>query len=184
VLLEAFPPGGPPPLTVSFSVQNNTGRPLISCRLDADGSGTFELPLPTCDTLQVSYPTQGVFLATLRALDDQNKSYTAQTLIAVSAPPALAPKWEGMKEALRRGDIPAALGFIHSSARERYRQVFESVPPERLAQIERYLTTIEPVEIGHNGAEYKMLRSRDGAILSFPVWFQVDADGIWRLVMF
>jgi hypothetical protein len=105
-------------------------------------------------------------------------------MIAVSAPPALVVKWEGMKDALRRGDVPTALGFIHSSARERFRRVFESLPSDRLALIDQYLRTIEPVEIGYNGAEYKMRRVRGGDILSFPVWFQIDADGIWRLVMF
>jgi hypothetical protein len=184
VLLEAFPPGGPPPLTVSFSMQNNTGRTLVAYELDFDGNGTVDLASATFDNAQATYTTQGYFLATLRAMDDQNQSYTARTMIAVSAPPALVVKWDGLKEALRRGDIPAALGFIHSTTRERYRTVFESLPPDRLALIEQYLTTIEPVEIGYNGAEYQMRRVRGGDILSFPVWFQVDADGIWRLVMF
>ena len=184
VLLEAFPPGGPPPLTVTFSVQNNTGRTLVSYELDVDGNGTVDLASATFDTPQATYTTPGYFLATLRARDDQNQSYTARTLIAVSAPPALVVKWEGLKEALHRGDIPTALGFIHSTTRERYRQVFESLPPERLAVIDQYLTTLEPVEIGYRGAECQVRRMRAGEMLSFPVWFQVDADGIWRLVMF
>jgi sugar lactone lactonase YvrE len=184
VVLEAFPPGGPPPLTVTFSVQNNTGRTLVSSELDVDGNGTVDLTSATTDNLQATYTTPGHFLATLRALDDQNQSYTARTLIAVSPPPALVVKWEGLKEALRRGDVPAALSFIHSTTRERYRQVFDTLPPDRLALIDQYLTTIEPVEIGYNGAEYQMRRQRGGDTLSFPVWFQVDADGIWRLVMF
>jgi hypothetical protein len=184
VVLDAFPPGGPPPLTVTFSVQNNTGRTLVSYELDVDGNGIADLTPTTFDNVQTTYNTQGHFVATLRALDDQNQSYTARTMIAVSAPPALVPKWEGMKDALRRGDIPAALGFIHSSARERFRKVFDSLPSDRLALIDQYLTTIEPVEIGYNGAEYKMLRRRGEDMLSFPVWFQIDADGIWRLVMF
>jgi len=50
--------------------------------------------------------------------------------------------------------------------------------------IDQYLTTLEPVEIGYRGAECQVRRMRAGEMLSFPVWFQVDADGIWRLVMF
>jgi hypothetical protein len=40
------------------------------------------------------------------------------------------------------------------------------------------------VEVGFGGAEYEMLRVRDGQTLSFAVWFQLDQDGLWRLRRF
>jgi hypothetical protein len=89
-----------------------------------------------------------------------------------------------MKDALRQGDIPQALTFIHSQARERYEAIFRQLTPSQLSTIDQYLTTIVPVEIGHNGAEYAMRRPRGGELLSFPVWFKMDADGIWRLWRF
>jgi hypothetical protein len=90
----------------------------------------------------------------------------------------------GMKEALRRGDVPAALPFIHSGVRDKYEGVFRSIAPEKLAEIDRYLAEAVPVEIGHNGAEYEIRRMRNGELLGFPLWFRRDADGIWRLWMF
>ena len=97
---------------------------------------------------------------------------------------SLIQKWEGMKAALRRGDIPAALEFVHSESRPRYEEVFRSMTPDQLANIGQFLTTIRPVEIGHNGAEFHMLRQEGGDVLSFPVWFPADEDGIWRLRRF
>jgi hypothetical protein len=112
----------------------------------------------------------------------------ATAVVQVSDPAAmhaqLQAKWEGMKDALRRGDIPAALTFIHSESRDRYEATFRRLTPAQLATIDQYLTTIHPVRIGPNGAEYEMHRTRDGRTLSYAVFFQVDADGVWRIRMF
>ncbi len=184
VMLEAFPPGGAAPLIVTFHLQNNTGRALVLFELDSDGDGSVDLTSATFSEPQATYGSQGLFVPRLRATDDQGQAYTATTLVTVGGIPALEPKWEGMKDALRQGDIPKALTFIHSSARERYEAIFKQLAPSQLAAIDQYLTSIVPVAIGHNGAEYAMRRMRGGDVLSFPVWFQVDTDGVWRLRMF
>ncbi len=184
VSLEGFPSGGVAPLRVTWRVRNNTARALVQFEFDETGRGTFGPPTPTFDGVTTTYPTQGLFAATLRATDDQGQGYTATTVISVGGVPALDVKWEGMKDALRRGDIPAALAFIHSTTRARYEATFRRLAPTQLASIDQYLTTISPVEIGPNGAEYEMHRTRDGQTLSFAVWFQVDSDGLWRIRMF
>ncbi len=184
VLLDAFPVGGASPLRVTFSVQNNTGRPRVSFELDFDGDGVADFTSAAFTEPQTTYSSQGLFLARLRATDDQGQVYSASTLVSVGGIPALEPKWEGLKAALRLADISGALTFIHSASRQRYEAVFRRLTPEQLTMIDRSLTTITPVEIGPNGAEYAMRRERGGELLSFPVWFQVDADGIWRLRSF
>ncbi len=184
VILEAFPAGGPAPLAVTFHLQDNTGRPLKLFELDFDGNGSTDFTATTFGEPQTTYTSQGFFLARLQATDDQNQVYTATALVNVGGIPALEPKWNGMKDALRQGDIPQALTFIHSQARERYEAVFRHLTPSQLSIIDQYLTTIVPVEIGHNGAEYAMRRTRGGELLSFPVWFKMDSDGIWRLWRF
>lgn len=112
----------------------------------------------------------------------------ATRVVQVSDPAAidahLQAKWEGMEDALRRGDIPAALAFIHLSSRARYDTAFRRLTPAQLATIDQHLTAIHPVEIGPNGAEYEMLRTRDGQTLSYAVFFQVDSDGVWLIRMF
>jgi glucose/arabinose dehydrogenase len=184
IILEAFPPGGAAPLTVTFHLQDNTGRSLMWFELDVDGNGSSDFASGTFNEPQTTYTRQGLFVARLRATDDPGQVYTATTLVNVGGMPALEPKWEGMKDALRRGDIPAAVAFIHSTARDRYEAIFRRLTPSQLASIDQYLTTLVPVQIGHNGAELAMRRTRGGELLSFPVWFQVDTDGIWRLRMF
>lgn len=184
IILEAFPPGGVSPLTVTFHVQNNTGREFVLFELDFDGDGSADFTSAAFNEPQTTYAGQGLFVARLKATDDQGQLHTATTLVNVGGMPALEPKWNGMKDALRQGDIPAALTFIHSSTRGRYEAIFRQLTASQLSAIDQYLTTIVPVEIGHNGAEYAMRRSRGGETLSFPVWFQVDTDGIWRLSSF
>jgi hypothetical protein len=184
VLLDAFPVGGAAPLRVTFAVQNNTGRPLVAFELDFDGDGVADFTSAAFTEPQTTYTGQGLFLATLRATDDQGQVYATSTLVSVGGMPALEPKWEGLKAALRSGDISTAVSFIHSASRPRYEAVFRRLTPEHLTMIDRYMTTITPVEVGPNGAEYAMRRERDGELLSFPVWFQVDSDGIWRLRSF
>lgn len=184
VILEAFPAGGASPLTVTFYLQSNTDRPLVLFELDPYGDGSGIAHSTTFDQPQNTYTNQGLFVARLRATDDQGQAYTATTVVNVGGMPPLEPKWEGMKDALRQGDIPAALTFIHSNSREHYETILRRLTPSQLSTIDQYLTTIVPVEIGPNGAEYQMRRARGGEVLSFPVWFQVDTDGIWRLRRF
>lgn len=184
IVLEAFPAGGAAPLTVTFHLRNNTGRPLVLFELDTDGDGSIDFTASTFDEPWATYTRQGLVFPTIRVTDDQGKSYTGTAVITVGGMPPLEAKWEGMKNALRRGDLPAALSFIHTESRAHYEAVFQRLTPTQLAAIDQYLTTALPVEIGPNGAEYEMRRARGSEILSFPIWFQVDTDGIWRLRMF
>jgi len=184
VTLEGFPAGGPAPLTVTWRVGNNTGRALVQFEFDETGGGTFGPPMPTFEGVSTTYPVSGLFGPTLRVTDDQDQVYTATALISVGSTPALEPKWEGMKDALRRGDITTALTFIHADARGRYEATFRSLTPAQLALLDQYLTSLYPVEVGPHGAEYELRRTRDGQTLSYAVWFQKDADGIWRIRMF
>lgn len=184
VTLETFPAGGAAPLTVTFHLQNDTGRSLVLFEMDFDGNGSVDVTSVSFNEPQTTYTNRGLFVARLRATDDRGQVYTATTLVSVGGIPALEPKWEGMKDALRQGDIPRAITFIHSTARDRYEEIFRRLTSSQLATIGQYLTAIVPVQIGHNGAEYAMRRTRGGEILSFPIWFQMDTDGIWRLQMF
>ena len=77
-----------------------------------------------------------------------------------------------------------AVSFLHSETRDAYADQLRLLQPQTLASIDTYLTAIQLVEVGPKGAEYEMLRDRDGVTLSFAVWFRVDQDGIWRLFRF
>ena len=184
LVLDVFPAGGAAPLAVTFQLQNNTGRALVQFELDTNGDGAAEVTTEVFGEPQATYGEAQLVIPIVRARDDQGQVYTAQTLIAVGCSPALEAKWEGLKAALRRGDLPAALSYVHSNVRARYEGAFRRLTPAQLVQVDQILTAALPVEIGPNGAEYEMRRWRDGELLSFPIWFQVDTDGIWRLAQF
>jgi hypothetical protein len=184
LILEGFPTAGVSPLTVSWRIQNNTGRNLVQFEFDNTGSGTFGPATPTFDGTTTTYTGQGLLLPVLRATDDQGIQYRATAVVNLGGVPSLVAKWQGLKDALRRGDLPAALSGIHTESRARYDAIFRQLTPAQLANIDQYMTNIQPVEIGPHGAEYEMLRTRGAQVLSFPVWFQADEDGIWRLRMF
>jgi len=186
--LRVYPTGGPAPLTVTFHLQSGAGVPLVRYELDTDGNGTVDLDAAGFDQPQATYTTPGLYLARLRATDEQGTVRTATVLIPVLDPvqvkAQLQATWTGLKAALREGDIPAALSFMHTRARERYELTFRSIPPEKLAEIDRILAEAVPVEIGPTGAEYEIRRLRNGEMIGFPLWFRRDTDGLWRIWMF
>ncbi|MGH7472369.1 MAG: hypothetical protein ACREJW_00340 [Candidatus Methylomirabilales bacterium] len=50
--------------------------------------------------------------------------------------------------------------------------------------MDQFLTDIRLVETRPGGAQYEMLRERDGKMLSFSVSFLIDWHGVWRLRRF
>ncbi len=182
--LSAFPLGGEPPLTVTFRLDNVPSRPAAQFALDADGDGTPDMVGETFAEPTFTYTTPGLYFPRLTVTDDQGTRYTATTVVKVGGTPPLVAKWEALKDALRRGDVPAALQFIHSKVRSDYQAFFAQLTPAQLALVDQVLTTLVPVEVTAGGAEYYMERLEDGQTLSFPVFFEMDMDGLWRIRMF
>lgn len=44
--------------------------------------------------------------------------------------------WEGVKDALRAGDVTAALQYVHSTSRDRYQTFWSQLPEGSLANID------------------------------------------------
>ena len=88
--------------------------------------------------------------------------------------------WKRLKEALRRGDIDAALEGVATDKRSQYRPVFQALRDNH-ANIDEVLTELHKVEIRDDSAEYEMLRVENGKALSYFVEFVRDGDGVWRL---
>ena len=88
-----------------------------------------------------------------------------------------------MKDALRRGDIPQALGQILTRSRPRYHAIFGALPSD-LANVDMILTDILLLEVRRSEAIYEMVRTDNGVVKSFEIRFRIDEDGIWRLWMF
>ncbi len=87
--------------------------------------------------------------------------------------------WDGIKNALRAGNIAGALEFIIEKSRERYQGIFTALGIQ-LSEIDLILTNINPIAVRQEDAEFEMFRSGR----SFEIFFARDDDGIWRLASF
>jgi hypothetical protein len=186
VRLLASPPGGVSPLDVGFSLSSLVG--IRNVKLDLQGDGPVEFEGPSLDGQLFLYGQPGVYVATVQATDVDGQVHAATTVVEVYDRSALDVRlravWGGLKDAIRAGDVTRAVSFLHSETRDAYADQLALLSPQTLARIDTYLTAIQLVEVGPKGAEYEMLRDRDGVTLSFAVWFRVDQDGIWRLFRF
>jgi hypothetical protein len=113
---------GPAPLTTAFrmTVSDPDGDPL-SCALDVDGNGTFEVAIPSCSSSSSRSATiagVGSHTVTLRVSDGQRTS-TATTTLQV-----LAPSSDAFGITVRRsGSMTAGQAAAFTSAAARWAQV-------------------------------------------------------------
>ncbi len=185
-LLRATPAGGGAPLPVTFTL--SSPGPMTEVALDLEGDGAIDFQGPSLDGQAFTYAQPGLYVPTLTGTDATGATHGAMTLVHVYDVTVLDQRlqavWRGFKEAVRAGDLARAGSFLHSTARARYQAQLSRLGAATLAAIDSSLTTIQLVEVGVGGAQYEMLRARDGQTLSFAVWFQLDADGLWRLRRF
>jgi hypothetical protein len=184
--LRVAPAGGVAPLTVSFSLAG--APPSGTVELDVDADGTIEASGPSLDGQTFTYTQPGIYAPRATVTDAQGGRATVSMVVEVLDQPALdrllQAKWNGLKDSLRAGDVARAVTFIHAETRAAYEAQLTRFSPGTLANIDRYLTTIDLVEVGPGGAQAEMLRARGDQVLSFAVRFQVDRDGLWRLRRF
>jgi hypothetical protein len=184
--LRATHPAGLAPLTTGFTY--STSPPAAHVALDADGDGTVDANDTTLKTFRYTYRQPGVYLPRLSVTDANGK--VSSTIGVVHAADRKAmdarilPVWQGLKAALRAGDVEAACRFVHSDTRSNYQRMWKQLPADKLASIDAIMTDIHLAEVGPAGAQYSMLRPKDGKAYSFVVWFQLDQDGLWRLLRF
>ena len=179
-------PAGLAPLTTGFAY-SGAGRGTHA-RLDADGDGTVDADETTLSTFQFTYRHPGLYLPRLTVTDANGKISTIVSVVHVTDRAAtdarILPVWQGVKAALRAGDVAAACRFIHSEKRDAYETVWKQLPAAKLTNVDQIMTQIKLVEVGPGGAEYEMLREEHGQTFSYSVWFQLDRDGLWRLRSF
>lgn len=186
LLLRATPAGGVAPLPVTFAL--SSPGPMTEVALDLEGDGAIDFQGLGLEGQVFTYAQPGLYLPTLTVTDATGATHVAMTLVHVYDVTVLdrhlQAVWQGFKDAVRAGDLARAGSLLHSTTRARYEAQLSRLGAATLAAIDAYLTAIQLVEVGVGGAQYEMLRERDGQTLSFAVWFQLDADGLWRLRRF
>jgi hypothetical protein len=92
-------------------------------------------------------------------------------------------RWAEMKAALASGNITAALDVIALKDRDAYGAMFQAMSASHLASIDEILTDLSSIRKLQTGrVEYEMFRRHsDGKLISHPVTFRFDADGVWRV---
>jgi len=184
--LELWPPGGLAPLTVRIGLHGFSGLPVA---IDADGDGTHEFEgVLDGDDFYATYAQSGVYLPTARIMTPDGNVRTRRGIVEVYDRAVLDARlqavWSGFKEALRNGDLDSAVSFIVAERRGGWAEYFRALPRALFADVDELFPAITLMEVGSGGAQYEMVAERDGLMFSYAVWFQIDADGRWRLWRF
>jgi hypothetical protein len=185
IVLRATRSAGLIPLTTAFEYSSPVA--ITQVALDADGDGTDDTSGTTFDGFSFTYTHAGLYLPRLTVTDANGNVYTTVGIVHAADSAAmdarLQPVWQGVKDALRVGDVTSAAAFIHSDTRATYQNAFGQLAPIPV-NIDQIMTTIQLVDVGFGGAQCKMFRDRGGQTYSFAAWFKLDQDGLWRLSRF
>jgi hypothetical protein len=154
------------------------GAPLQSLR-----STTAPAEYPALFT----YDQPGLYCAPVTAEFTDGATDSARTALLVYDPAELDTilkgRWAEMKAALASGNITAALDVIALKDRDAYGAMFQAMSASHLASIDEILTDLSSIRKLQTGrVEYEMFRRHsDGKLISHPVTFRFDVDGVWRV---
>jgi hypothetical protein len=186
----------PFPLTMSvpYDLVFTGGRyPMsdpIKIEFDADGDGKPELVHEfnnMGETVSYTYARQGNYEPLLRIYDRSGAIRTHKIHLRLLSPQAfdahLQAVWNDLREALRRGDMTAALDCIHSQSRKRYKQTFEAIP-DLSKKVDEILGPIRFVKNRKEDVIYEMLRKKPDGTYSYDIRMIADYDTVWRIRSF
>jgi hypothetical protein len=181
----AEPASGIAPLTVRFAVRSNSALRVVRVAADFDGDGSSDFTTPNPDaSIEHTYPTPGVYHATVTTTDAQNGIANQTVVIVVQdaqqMDQLLTGLWGGMNDALKRGDLSAAIQYLNESAKRKYKPVFQALLPHMPEIIASYSAPIR-ASISESIAEYAVERPYGNGRRVYLVYFLKGADGVWRL---
>jgi hypothetical protein len=187
VILRPNPQSGIAPLQVTFSV--SAPQPVTQIALDVDGNGSVDFQGPTLDGQRFTYAQPGLYVATAVVTDSQgtqtNTAAIIQVLDRAQLDALLQGRWNALRDALSRADVPGAVSLFAQASRDAYQdQLGALVGVGALGQVASDLGSIRLVRARTNAAEYEVRAIRNAVEYSFHVLFVVDGDGVWRLRAF
>lgn len=158
-------------------------------QLAYSGTGAVEyLPTTEPDTFTVKMTEPGLYTFTATAKDDLGTAHT--DTIAILAQDRtqldvlLKTKWNGMKMAMAAGNIEEAVNYFTYSQRQTFTELYTLVHTE-LPRIAADMQGIELIYQKNDTAEYRLNKdvnfNGSPMTVSFYVYFQKEADGIWRI---
>lgn len=184
--LRADASSGAAPLTVTFTYALAAGGPAVSklaMDFDGDGRDDFRTKHPPASLIN-TYTVPGLYFPRLTITDSVGSVHTAGIAVDIHSTAErdalFLAVWNGMNDALVRGDMEQALGQLNSRARRQYTPVLQGLLPEMPAIVGSYSPPL-PVSATADVLEYAVHRLVDGEDRIFLVYLLRDADGVWRL---
>ena len=184
--LESSPAAGLAPLGVRFSASSVPRGSVYSLDLDSDGRPEEEGEgLPQREFV---YAQPGVHVATLKLTTPDGQVLVARGSIEVydraRLETQLRSEWGSFKAAMRAADPAVAASFVHRDRRAAWAEYFARLTPAQFAATEVLFTDLTLVAAAPGRVECDMLRDEGGLLYSFPVSFELDGDGGWKLWQF
>lgn len=185
IQIRVEPQSGVAPLKVRFRVDNFSGQPIQQINADFNGDGINDFSAGDANAvLEHTYATPGVYFASIAVTDSQN-IVTTQTVVVVvrdagQMDDLFTNLWNGMNNALVRGDVAGAAQYLNESAKLKYVPVFETLKPH-FADIVASYSPLRRVSISESIGEYAIVRRSNGQNRIYLIYFLQDADGVWRL---
>jgi hypothetical protein len=131
---------------------------LSSVTADFDGNGTEDFTGTALDNVSFAYVQPGLYFPTVTLTDNQGNARTVSTIVEVydrtGLDLLLQTKWTLFKDALRRGDVEAALQSVAFAERDTYRQLLNGLTVA-LSNIDAVLRDVSFVSAVDDRAEYR-----------------------------
>jgi len=183
--LEVYPPEGFAPLTVQLRAVTRVASQQGGLDVDFDGDGVADQSGPGVDGATHTYSQEGVYIVRVVQTNSDGSQATGRLVVNVIPRPDLEDKWQQMRGSLGAGDIELALTLFLTRSREQYRKQFTALANAvALVEVANDLGNLRCNRFLPVGAECDLRVVRDGKEYSFPVIFERDTDGLWRIRSF
>jgi Glucodextranase, domain B len=184
--LQADVSTGAAPLTVTFTYAfTAVGVVVNKLAMDFDGDGHDDFRTNRPPTSLVNtYSVPGLYFPKLKITDSVGHVHTAELAVEINSlderDALFIAVWNGMNDALLRGDLNEALVHLNTRARRQYARVLQGLLPDIPAIVGSYAPPLR-VSVTADVLEYAVNRMVDGEDRAFLVYLLRDADGVWRL---
>jgi hypothetical protein len=184
VPVGVWPPHGPAPLRVGVIWFLRPEDPQ-AIELDVEDDGVPEIVDTRDEMFGYTYARPDQYRTVLRVRDREGRVISYPSPVTVVTPAAfeveLQGRWSTFREAVRRGDLQAALECVHSVRRDRVQVAIR----ERLrGDVDRTLPPIRFAELHVADAVFVSVKPPPEGAMPLGVRFFMDVDGVWRLGAF
>ena len=184
VPVGVWPPQGPAPLRVGVIWFLRPDDPQ-AIELDVEDDGVPEIVDTRDEMFGYTFARPGQYRTVLRVRDRGGRVTTYPSPVTVVTPAAfeseLQSRWGTFREAIRRGDLQAALECVHSARRAR---VEPAVRALLRGDVDRALPLLRFVELQVADALFAPVTPPPKDAMPLGVHFFTDFDGVWRLGVF